>query len=61
MLEETLELVEGAASELGYGSELDALRPLVEAGGGAGRQRAAHAIGGMPTLLRETVATTARV
>ena len=26
-----------------------------------GRQRAAHAIGGMPTLLRETVATTARV
>ena len=34
---------------------------LVEAGGGAGRQRAAHAIGGMPTLLRETVATTARV
>jgi carboxylate-amine ligase len=61
VLEETLELVAGAASELGYGSELEALRPLVAAGGPAGRQRAAYAIGGMPTLLRETLAATGRV
>jgi carboxylate-amine ligase len=59
VLDETLALVAGAATELGCTDELDALRGLVEAGGGAGRQRAAHAIGGMGALLRATSALTA--
>ncbi|HWT22921.1 MAG TPA: YbdK family carboxylate-amine ligase [Solirubrobacteraceae bacterium] len=59
VLEETLAAVAGHARELGCADELDAVRRLVEAGGGAGRQRAVHAIGGMGSLLRETAATTA--
>ena len=60
VLEETLELVAGAASRARLRrTSSRACARLVEAGGGAGRQRAAHAIGGMRTLLRETAATTA--
>lgn len=48
-----------AAHELGCVDALDGLRGLLERGGGAGRQRALHAIGGMGALLRETTALTA--
>jgi glutamate---cysteine ligase / carboxylate-amine ligase len=47
------------ARELGCADELDGVRRLLEHGGGAGRQRAAHAIGGMGAVLRETAALTA--
>ncbi len=59
VLAAALELVAGDAQALQCADELDGLFRLVESGGGAGRQRDAHAIGGMGTLLRETVATTA--
>jgi carboxylate-amine ligase len=59
VLAETLALVRDAAVELGCEAELDGVRRLAEAGGGAGRQREAHAIGGMGTLLRTTAALTA--
>ena len=47
------------ARELGCEDELDGVRRLLEHGGGAGRQRAAHAIGGMGAVLRGTAALTA--
>jgi glutamate---cysteine ligase / carboxylate-amine ligase len=59
VLAEAVALVRGPAADLGYEAELDGLRRLVETGGGAGRQRAAHAIGGMGTLLRGLAAATA--
>jgi glutamate---cysteine ligase / carboxylate-amine ligase len=59
VLGETIDLVRGPAADLGYAAELDGLRRLVETGGGAGRQRAAYAIGGMGTLLRELATATA--
>jgi glutamate---cysteine ligase / carboxylate-amine ligase len=59
ILDNALELARPVAPELGCEAELEGVRRLVEAGGGAGRQRAAHAIGGMGTLLRETVRITA--
>ena len=59
VLGETVELVRGPAADLDYAAELDGLRRLVETGGGAGRQRGAHAIGGMGTLLRALAAATA--
>lgn len=59
LLDETLSAVRGHARELHCEAELDAVRRLLEHGGGAGRQRAAHAIGGMGALLRETTALTA--
>jgi glutamate---cysteine ligase / carboxylate-amine ligase len=59
VLDEALVLARPHARELGCMDELDAIRRLVEGGGGAGRQRAAHAIGGMGTLLREMTAITA--
>jgi carboxylate-amine ligase len=43
------------ARELDCVEELDGIRRLVEHGGGAGRQRATHAIGGLATLLRDTL------
>jgi carboxylate-amine ligase len=59
LLAEALAAVRGHARELGCEAELDATRRIVEQGGGAGRQRATYAIGGMAMLLRETAAATA--
>jgi carboxylate-amine ligase len=59
LLEEALALAGEHADELGCVDELASLRGLVERGGGAGRQRDHHAIGGMGTVLRETAALTA--
>jgi carboxylate-amine ligase len=58
LLGEVLAVVRDHARELDCVDELDGLRRLVEQGGGAGRQRRVHAIGGMGTLLRDTVART---
>jgi carboxylate-amine ligase len=59
LLDEALSLVSGVAGELGCEAELEGIRRVYEQGGGAGRQRAAHAIGGMRALLREIGAVTA--
>ena len=59
LLHEALARVREHASELGCEDELDGLRGLLEHRGGAGRQRAAHAIGGMGAVMRETAAITA--
>jgi carboxylate-amine ligase len=58
LLGEALDVARDHATDLRCEDELGSLHDLVERGGGAGRQRAAHAIGGMGTLLRETVVTT---
>lgn len=59
LLDELLGQLAPVARELDCADQLDSLRSLLERGGGAGRQRAVHAIGGMGTLLRETTALTA--
>jgi carboxylate-amine ligase len=59
VLEETLAPLRPVARELGCVDELDGVRRIAGSGGGAGRQRAAHAIGGMQAMLRELVAVTA--
>ncbi|MDW5596813.1 YbdK family carboxylate-amine ligase [Conexibacter stalactiti] len=59
LLEDALAVSRGHARELDCADELESLRGLVQRGGGAGRQRGIHAIGGMGTLLRETTALTA--
>lgn len=59
LLDELLAELAPTARELDCAEELDSLRPLLAQGGGAGRQRAAHAIGGMGALLRELTALTA--
>lgn len=51
--------MDGVARDVGCEAELDGIRRVFERGGGAGRQRAAHAIGGMRALLREVGALTA--
>jgi carboxylate-amine ligase len=61
LLEAARDAVAGHARELGCTDEVDATRRIVEQGGGAGRQRARYAIGGMAMLLRETAAATADV
>ena len=53
LLEEALDDARGHADELGCAAALDELPALLRRGGGAGRQRAAHEIGGMGALLRE--------
>jgi carboxylate-amine ligase len=58
LLEDVLRAVRPHARELGCEDELDATRRLLERGGGAGRQRAVHAIGGLGALLRDTTART---
>jgi carboxylate-amine ligase len=58
LLEEALELVGGRAQELGCTAELEDLGPLLDRGGGAGRQRAAYEIAGMDGLLRELTRVT---
>jgi carboxylate-amine ligase len=60
LLDEAVSAVRGHARELGCEDELDATRRLVERGGGAGRQRDVHAIGGLGALLRDLVARTSR-
>jgi glutamate---cysteine ligase / carboxylate-amine ligase len=59
LLDGALALARPQARELGCEDELELVRRLLGFGGGAGRQRAAHAIGGMGTLLRELTALTA--
>ena len=59
VLEEALAPLPAVAEELGCADELAGVWRIVESGGGAGRQRAAHAIGGMHGLLRELVGVTA--
>jgi glutamate---cysteine ligase / carboxylate-amine ligase len=61
LLDDALALAAPHATELGCADELYGVRRLLEHGGGAGRQRAAHAIGGMGGLLRKTAALTATV
>jgi carboxylate-amine ligase len=51
-LDDALALARPYADELDCERELDHLATLVERGGGAGRQRAAHEIAGMDALLR---------
>jgi len=58
MLDELLDALAPTARELDCAEELDALRGLLAHGGGAGRQRSIHAIGGMGALLRELTALT---
>lgn len=58
VLDEALEVSRDHATDLGCEAELESVRDLVAAGGGAGRQRAAYAIGGMGLLLRQTTAVT---
>jgi carboxylate-amine ligase len=60
VLADVLNAVRDHARELGCEDELDATRRLLEHGGGAGRQRATHAIGGLGALLRDTTARTSR-
>lgn len=59
VLDDVLSVTLPHAAELGCQDELEGVRRLLERGGGAGRQRASHAIGGMGALLRETMAVTA--
>jgi carboxylate-amine ligase len=58
LLDEALALSRPHARELGCADELEGVRALLDSGGGAGRQRAAYAIGGMAKLLREITAVT---
>ena len=58
LLEAALDDAGGYADALGCAAALDELPALVRRGGGAGRQRAAHEIGGMGRSLRELTALT---
>jgi glutamate---cysteine ligase / carboxylate-amine ligase len=58
ILEDVLNMVRDDARELGCEDEVDATRRLLEHGGGAGRQRSVHAIGGLGGLLRDAVGRT---
>jgi glutamate---cysteine ligase / carboxylate-amine ligase len=58
VLEATLQLCSGSATELGCDAELEALRRLVADGGGAGRQREIYEVAGMESLLRALVEIT---
>jgi carboxylate-amine ligase len=60
VLADVLNSVREHARELDCEDELDATRRLLEHGGGAGRQRATHAIGGLGALLRDTTARTSQ-
>jgi carboxylate-amine ligase len=53
LLETALDDARGHAEELHCADALEELPALLLRGGGAGRQRAAHEIGGMGALLRE--------
>ena len=53
LLDAALDDARGYADELRCADALEGLPALLRRGGGAGRQRAAHEIGGMGALLRE--------
>jgi glutamate---cysteine ligase / carboxylate-amine ligase len=55
----TLELARPHARELGSEAELEEVERILAEGNGADRQRAAHARGGMPEVLRTLVAEAA--
>jgi glutamate---cysteine ligase / carboxylate-amine ligase len=59
LLSDAIELARPHVGELGYGDELDGLRPLLARGGGAGRQRASFQIAGMDGLLRDLTTASA--
>jgi len=59
LLDAALAVARRHADELDCAEALDVLPALMRRGGGAGRQRAAHVIGGMGALLRELTALTA--
>lgn len=56
LLEQLVERIRPAARELGCEHRLDGLAALLDAGGGAGVQRAAHGDGGFDALLGALVA-----
>jgi carboxylate-amine ligase len=58
LLDAALALARGHADLLHCADALDVLPALLRRGGGAGRQRAAHEIGGMGALLRELTQVT---
>jgi carboxylate-amine ligase len=58
LLDAALALARDHADELDCADALDVLPALLRRGGGAGRQRAAHEIGGMGALLRELTQVT---
>jgi carboxylate-amine ligase len=58
LLDAALALARDHADELDCADALDGLPALLRRGGGAGRQRAAHEIGGMGALLRELTEVT---
>ncbi len=58
LLEAVLDDARGYADELQCSAALDELPALLRRGGGAGRQRAVHEIGGMGALLRELTEVT---
>lgn len=55
----TLDLARPYARDLGTDAELEEVERILAEGNGADRQRAAHARGGMPEVLRSLVAETA--
>jgi glutamate---cysteine ligase / carboxylate-amine ligase len=57
-LEEALELARPHAEDLGCTTELEAVGDLLEAGGGAARQRDAYEIAGMDAVLRRLTEVT---
>ncbi len=59
LLDAALAIARRHADELGCADALDVLPALMRRGGGAGRQRAVHEIGGMGALLREMTELTA--
>ncbi len=59
LVEPLLEVAAAHAPELGCTDEIELVRSLIDRGGGAGRQRETHAIGGMGALLRDLAARTA--
>jgi carboxylate-amine ligase len=58
LLDAALALARDHADELDCADALEGLPALLRRGGGAGRQRAAHEIGGMAALLRELTEVT---
>jgi carboxylate-amine ligase len=56
----TIERLRPAARDLGDEDALEGIDRILSSGGGAQRQRAAHARGGLPRMLRTLVAETAR-
>jgi carboxylate-amine ligase len=57
----TVRRLSPVARESGDSDALDAVRRIAEGGGGAARQRAAHARGGVTEMLRTLVEDTADV